>query len=145
MIWTKTGPMILEVNARRMGGVMPHAYDLATGDNFSDIILDAYLLLPIVSRTKFTHTAVIRKVIAGCEGIVKSSFDEDLLKSYGEEIHYRNYFLYEGRLIDRFDVLARLISVGTNSTIEFNKLDKLLIEIEKKIEIPLLRGFLPNP
>ncbi|VVN84748.1 ATP-grasp domain-containing protein [Pseudomonas fluorescens] len=145
MIWTKTGPVILEVNARRMGGVMPHAYDIATGDDFSDIILDAYLLLPISPRPKFTHTAVIRKIIAGSGGIIKSSLDENILKPHGHNIYYRNYFLHEGVLVDKFDVLARLISVGTSSTIEFEKLDSLLIEIEKQIEIPLLRGFLPTP
>lgn len=144
MVWTNRGPVILEVNARRMGGVMPHAFTLATGVDFSGIILDAYFLNPLPSMV-FTsgNTAIIRKIIAGEHGRLQSFPSDEWFQRFGDDIVLRGYDK-ENTDVDKFDVIARVIAVDTSAAQGFNRLDALVLELEKITGMSFLRGELPN-
>lgn len=145
MAWTSSGPILIEVNARRMGGVMPVAYEMATGMNFSDYLLDAYFCTPIQKPGKFTRTAVIRKVIASESAKLQRSPDESWWSALESDLYIRNYSLESGKEVAAFEVLARLILVSSSSKTAFSRLDDIVAELEELTSGRFLRGRLPWP
>lgn len=145
MVWTSCGPVLIEVNARRMGGVMPVAYQMATGINFSDYLLDAYLDRPIKQPGNFTRSAVIRKVIASESANFECTPDETWWSALEGDLHIRNYSLESGKEVAAFEVLARLILVSSSSIKAFSRLDDIVVELERLTSARFLRGRLPWP
>lgn len=145
MAWTSNGPILIEVNARRMGGVMPVAYEMATGENFSDFLLNAYLGKSINKPPNSTRTAVIRKVIASESTKLPDGFDESWWSKFDGELYYRNYSLESGRNIDALEVLARIILIDSNSITAFSKLNQIVAKLEEITGKIFLRGRLPWP
>jgi biotin carboxylase len=147
MVWTIKGPVLIEVNARRMGGVLPIAYELATGENFSDYILDTYLgifpsFLPNAGTGK---TAVIRKLISAKSGSLKPVVpDERWLNMNFQGIYFQNYELRSSQKVEEGDVLARIIVLGDFPQEAFYELDKVVAAIEEAAGHPLMRGKYTN-
>jgi|GEM_PF-5884632 len=143
MIWTNCGPVIIEANARRMGGVMPDAYELATGVSFDDLLLDAYLGKPVKEvKSERSTTAVIRKLITVESGIIDDRVASGLPVS--DRFILRNYSIQPGFSVDRLDVVGRCILVGSNPDDLFQELDLLTADIETIIGVKLAKGELPD-
>lgn len=127
---------------------MPVAYELATKSNFADIVLDTYAQEPIsIVPDTGAQTAVIRKIIAAEGGELKSHVHDysEWLGSVAPAVHFHNYLLAPGKIVDRFDVLARLILVGTDARLLFAQLDRVMLQMEELLGIAVLRGYLSEP
>ncbi|WP_157412630.1 acetyl-CoA carboxylase biotin carboxylase subunit family protein [Acidovorax sp. Root217] len=147
MVYTTSGPILLEINARKMGGEMVDAYELATKCDFSDILLDAYLghaaRIPCSDGSRST---VIRKVIARRGGTVVGLPTRWLrsLRDRYPNVLFRNYSLVPGRTVRRGQVVARFLVAHHDPKEAFKFADWALERLEKASQIPMIRGKLPT-
>ncbi|ATR21791.1 hypothetical protein CTJ15_16770 [Roseomonas sp. FDAARGOS_362] len=146
MVFTESGPVLLEVNARPMGGEMIAAYELATGHDLFGTILDIY-----AGREFSTPTAgrgpktVIRKLIAAEQGQVASSLDHAaLLKLIPAGVMLKNYRLYQGRHVHELEVLARLLMTAGDEWSGFAHLGEVAECIAAAAGVRLIDGSLPD-
>lgn len=146
MVYTANGPILLEVNARKMGGEMVDAYELATKYNFSDVLLDTYLGHAVTSpRIDECRSTVIRKVIVRRGGTVQGLPTRWLrsLRHKHPNVLFRNYDLRPGRTVRRGQVVARLLIADHDPKEAFVFADRALELLEKASQIQMFRGTFP--
>lgn len=148
MIWTRTGPVLLESNPRKMGGAMPEAYDLATGERFDDIILDTYAgRSPKLKRSRSGLTTVIRKIMPRYAGTVRGRLVSDWLSSFRPRranVRLCNDALVPGRRVRRLEVLGRLLVVCRDYTYGFACANQAINELAEETGLLLVAGTLPK-
>jgi hypothetical protein len=143
LIVTRKGPMLVEVNPRRMGGRMLAAYNWATGGRFEDVVLDTYSgRHPTVTPSQ-DRVVVIRKLLPLDDGRVSASWNPTPM-FYSDQLQFVNYDLAPGAQVRRMQVLGRLLVRSTEARLAFARADHVMEWLEERSGLRLVRGTLPT-
>jgi biotin carboxylase len=145
MVLSNKGPILLEVNPRRMGGEMPAAYEMATGRSLDDILLEVYSGNPVsIGRRRGVHTSLVRKLIARVDGKIKGNVWKALsIPAQVQNIRFFDYALGEGLEVHRLQILGRLILVSQEAMIAFSVANTMSAKIESTTGVRLVSGTYP--
>ncbi len=143
MVWTKHGPILLEANARRMGGEMSLAFELSTSIPFNTYLFE------LVKGLKFTvpiieNSTLIRKVMPKTAGVISSGFDVSIFNSFRDGIYIRNYNLTPGKQVQPMEVLARILITTKDAKEAFAEANEILTILEAETMLELVYGFFPD-
>lgn len=146
LIWTANGPVVIEINPRRMGGEMTKAFDAATSFSFGNYVIDAYLDVKSQSflLDKTRRSTLIRKIIVLSPGCITERFFESDIHLEEDEMIV-NYGLTASNNVEKLQVLGRILLVGTNIDLLFIRADEILKQIEHLSGIKMVFGHLPRP
>ena len=146
MVFTRSGPVLLEVNARPMGGEMIAAYELATGHDLFGAILDIYAGRDFSAPAAIPGPkTVIRKLIAAEQSQVSSSLDDAaLIKLVPAGVILKNYRVFPGRHVHALEVLARLLMTVDDEWGGFAHLGEVADRIAFAAGLRLVDGSLPD-
>jgi biotin carboxylase len=147
MVWTSSGPVLLEANPRKMGGEMPLALELATGVNFNDIILDTYAgKVPAIERIKHGYVTVIRKVMPTKRGRVRANSPQSWFDSFVTReatVRFCNDALHTGTWVRAFQVLGRILVVCKSAKLGFRVANEAVRHLQGKTRLQFVTGKLP--
>jgi biotin carboxylase len=148
MKWTKSGPVLLEANPRKMGGQMPLALELATGLDFNDIMLDTYANRPPTLRTKKGRmVTVIRKLIPTRPGRIRGEPSRPWLSSFrpstGTIVRLCNDALHAGARVRRHQVVGRVLAVCGEPQEGFRQAKRAVHCLEAETGLQFATGKLP--
>ncbi|MBP2232713.1 biotin carboxylase [Azospirillum agricola] len=108
LIVTKDGPVLVEVNPRLMGGVMPGLYNNLTGDNIFDHLLDIHLGLDVPAPARGAGGFISsRKIMVRADGRLADRIALDWVRDVPNLIHFDPYILRPNEAVKRLDILAR--------------------------------------
>lgn len=140
MIITDRGPVLVEVNPRLMGGVMPGMYKHATGDDICAHLLDIHLGLPIRFHDQIPSRFITsRKLMPKQPGQLAGDVDLSWVSEVDSIVHFSPYKLNPMQQVDRLDILARY-EVGCSTMTEANNVaDGILSRFEMAVGVPLIR------
>jgi biotin carboxylase len=140
MIITGRGPVLVEVNPRLMGGVMPGMYKHATGDDICAHLLDIHLGLPIrFNDQKPSRFITSRKLMPKQGGQLAANVDVSWVSCVDSIVHFSPYKLNSMQHVERLDILARYEVECTTMTEANNVAESVLSRFEKTVGIPLIR------
>lgn len=141
MIATEQGPVLLEMNPRLMGGVMPSVYRHLTGETIQERLLDIHLGLPIRGDPpKYAGYVSARNIMPDRDAALADSFDLSWLKEYGEQlIEFDPHRLNPGISVRRREILG-WYHVRAGSFAEANRVaNNILGRFEQSIGVPLIQ------
>lgn len=139
---TEAGPVLVEANARLMGGIMPRIYRVATeGATIERYLLQLHLNEPIdLPLPAATRTALVRRFIAAENGTIQSGLSEERLSPFAKQTdEFVNYKLAVGTSLKRLDLLGRGIVTGPDFAAAAAKGDAMIAELEALIGVRLVR------
>ncbi|WP_158091677.1 ATP-grasp domain-containing protein [Bradyrhizobium canariense] len=140
MILTKEGPVLIEMNPRLMGGVMPSVYRHLTGESIQERLIDIHLGLPIrVKPPKYSGCVSARNIMPHHDAILADRVDMSWLKDCGSElIEFNPHRLDSGLAVRRAEILG-WYHVRAKSFAEANTVaDTILHRVERSIGVPLI-------
>lgn len=135
---TPNGPVVIEINARKMGGEMQSAFEKASGIDFSDMVLDAYHGIEVRPRhVQIGKVCAIRKLIVIKPGTVhRANFDwVQSLCRRGQSLEFRNYTLFPGNSVRRNEVAARVLATTSSGLESLDLARRAVIEAEKETRL----------
>jgi biotin carboxylase len=141
MILTPAGPVLVEANARLMGGGMPALYRMLTGEDIQDRLLDIHLGLPLPARRPPIRGFVAsRTIMARQDCRLPSNFDLDWLRDYaGAGLVLSPYRLQPHAAVRRLENIAEIRLRGESFAKVDHVADAVLARFERCLGIPLLR------
>jgi biotin carboxylase len=135
---TAEGPVLVEANPRMMGGVMPVAYNLTTGEYFEDIVIEIHTGRPIRESVPPQQYSVIRKLIAHANAVLGPCTNVNSLATHRDCAYFSNDLIVGGRTITHQDILGRFIVCDSDLDRAVAKAEKLLDMFEQHLGISLL-------
>jgi biotin carboxylase len=145
MMLTPRGPVLVEVNARVMGGVMTLLYKLLTGVDFCDYVLEVYLgdepqPRPLAGGGR---TVTARRLMPQADGRLAETVDLAWVDDPGEAIvHFESFNLAPAAEVRRQEVIGRFTVFGDDWGSAMDRADRLVERFEKAVGVPL---FQPAP
>ncbi|HET8662490.1 MAG TPA: ATP-grasp domain-containing protein [Micromonosporaceae bacterium] len=137
---TATGPVLVEVNPRVMGGVMPHLYHLLTGVHFGDFALDLHLgraLRPAPTPPERTITA--RRLMPRDDLRLPEDLDLRWLTDPGVDLaSFENFSIRPGAQVRRQQVIGRFAVLEDSWLAAMERANQLVHRFEEEIGIPLV-------
>lgn len=140
MIATELGPVLVEMNSRLMGGVMPSVYRHLTGESIQERLLDIHLGSPIRDdRPKYDGYVSARNIMPDRDAALADRIDLSWLKEYGGQlIEFDPHRLDPGIPVRRGEILG-WYHVRAGSFAEANTVaDSILGRFEKSMGILLI-------
>lgn len=146
MIVSSEGPVLVEANARLMGGIMPAIYRNLTGEDIQDRLLDLHLGEPLADRPDFCGCVAGRTIMPADDGQLPADCDlswlqaiDRLLPEDVELVDCTVYQLAPDTVVRSLDLLAsfQLRAASCNKAVQ--AADDLLMEFETRLRIPLMR------
>lgn len=140
MIATEQGPVLVEMNSRLMGGVMPSVYRHLTGESIQERLLDIHLGLPIRDEPpKVSGYVSARNIMPDRDTALAGCIDLSWLKEYGDQlIEFDPHHLNPGIPVRRRQILG-WYHVRARSFAEANTAaNSILDRFEKSLGVPLL-------
>lgn len=138
-------PVLVEVNARAMGGVMSQLYRQLTGTDFCDHIIDLHLgdelTIPDVPPNR---TVAARRIMPLADATLPARIDLAWLDDPTLGVlSFENFRFTPGAEVRRQDVLGRVAVAAADPTIAARRADDLVARFEEKLGISLFRSALP--
>lgn len=140
MIATEQGPVLVEMNSRLMGGVMPSVYRHLTGESIQERLLDIHLGSPIRDEPpKFSGYVSARNIMPDRDTFLSDRIDLSWLKEYGGQlIEFDPHHLSPGIPVRRRQILG-WYHVRAGAFAEANTTaNSILGRFEKSLGIPLI-------
>ncbi|MGX5805840.1 ATP-grasp domain-containing protein [Bradyrhizobium sp. Arg314] len=141
MIVTEQGPVLVEMNSRLMGGVMPSVYHHLTGEMIQERLLDIHLGLPLRDDLP-TYTGYVsaRNIMPHCDASLAERIDLSWLRGYRDQlIEFDPHRFDPGRRVQRREILG-WYHVRAKSFAEANTAaDAILGGFERSMGIALIK------
>jgi biotin carboxylase len=138
---TARGPALVEVNPRVMGGVMTRLYEILTGVDFCDFVIDIHLgRIPRPVALDSTRTVTARRIMPLSDDRLGDRLDLSWLDREATDIvNFENFRLTAGAAVRRQEVLGRYAVVGADWAGAMHRADDLLRDFERHLGIPLVQ------
>lgn len=139
---TGSGPVLLEVNPRPMGGEMVAAYGVATGNSLFSAVVDIYSGRASTPKLElFESKALIYKLIAKSNGRISNQTSASSLNELiPSDIVFKNYRIFPEQPIHELEVMGRLIVKTEDPSSEFVRLESVGEKISQLCNVPILFG-----
>lgn len=141
MILTAAGPVLVDANARLMGGIMPALYHSLTGEDIQERLLDIHLGLPLPPGP-----AGRRGVVAACnllpaqDGRLPERLDLSWLGDFSQALTaFDAYCLQPGRPLRRLQTIASFQIRATAMAAARAIADAILQRCQDSLQIALMR------
>jgi biotin carboxylase len=144
VIRTRRGPVLVEANARLMGGALPLLYGWATGDNIFDHLINIHAGLPVEwNRSGGTRHATARQIAPMHEGIAHCDIDAAFMRERCGWVVSSAVDVRRGAAIQpmtcNFDSLGYLHVVADSHDESVRLAERALSEIEQALGVALAR------
>lgn len=108
MIFTSRGPVLVEMNSRLMGGVLPAVYRNLTGESIQDRLIDIHLGLPISpQRPTYAGYVSARTIMPDRDSVLPAQIDLDWVKDFQPRlIEFEGPRLEPGLAVKRRQILG---------------------------------------
>ncbi|CAM3376591.1 conserved hypothetical protein [Xenorhabdus nematophila ATCC 19061] len=138
MMYTKTGPILVEANPRLMGGVMPEIYHQATGESiYPALFTIAMCSNDPISISMANRAVTVRKIMPLADGIISDDFYIDDIKNNPNLVNFYADKLLHSQNVHKNEVLGRIM-VAHNDLDKANLIaDEILLDIESRIGIKI--------
>lgn len=142
IMMTADGPVLVEANARLMGGIMPRVYRIVTGGcPIEDALLRLHLGQPFGTiQAEPRCTALVRRFIAAEDGVISQNLTDTRLAAFaGKAAEFLNYRLMANRPVKQLDLLGRVIVTAPDIELAARQGDAMIAELEEIIGVSLVR------
>lgn len=140
MIATEEGPVLVEMNSRLMGGVMPSVYRHLTGESIQERLLDIHLGLPIRDELpKYSGYVSARNIMPVRDSVLADRIDLSWLKEYsGQLIEFDPHHFNPGLPVRRRQILGWYHVRAGSFTEADTAANTILGRFEKSVGVPLI-------
>lgn len=141
MIVTDQGPVLVEMNSRLMGGVLPAVYRNLTGESIQDRLIDIHLGTPLTAtRPTYAGYVSARTIMPDRDSILSDRIDLDWVEEFEPRlIEFDGHKLAPGAEVKRLQVLGSY-HVKAESFAEANlAAETALRRFEAAVGIPLIQ------
>ncbi|MFI0824411.1 ATP-grasp domain-containing protein [Streptomyces roseolus] len=143
MIRTERGPVLVEANARIMGGVMPELYRHATGRSIYTAYLELLSGAP-VTVPDMTGVAMSRRLLARRAGVLPDRLDVAWLGEYGDALvrydTFAQFGLGPGSEVAAGASLGRVMLLGRDHAEVSATVREITGRFERMLGLPLMPG-----
>ncbi|WP_283787054.1 ATP-grasp domain-containing protein [Pantoea stewartii] len=146
MITPHRGPILIEANARLMGGVMPSVYKKITGEKIEAWMINIFLGVNLDKPLPIPNSvAMVRRVIARKESNIQENFNiSDIDNIVQDSIHnVVNYNMYADVRVKEHELLGRFITIADSHEKAFELAELNLNIMSHKLGIELVHTAIP--
>ncbi|PHM24558.1 ATP-grasp domain-containing protein [Xenorhabdus budapestensis] len=138
LMYTKTGPILVEANPRLMGGVMPEIYHQSTGESIYPSLFTIATCSDTPIKLPSAYRAVtVRKIMPLENGIIADELFIDDIKNNKNLVNFYTDKIEPSRQVYENEVLGRIM-VAHDDLYNANLIaDEILLELECRIGIKL--------
>jgi biotin carboxylase len=140
MIVTEQGPVLVEMNSRLMGGVLPAVYRNLTGESIQDRLIDIHLGVPIAARPTYAGYVSARTIMPDRDGVLPARINLDWVREFEPQLlEFDGHKLEPGAAVKRLQVIGSY-HVRATSFAEANlAAEAALRRFEATVGVPLIQ------